>query len=48
MDWLSKYHASIDCMKKIVTFQPPDEEEFLFIGETKKLRTPVISAMKAK
>ena len=20
MDWLSKYHASIDCMKKIVTF----------------------------
>ena len=48
MDWLSKYHASIDCMKKIVTFQPPEEEEFLFIGTTKKLRTLVISAMKAK
>ena len=48
MDWLSKYHASIDCMKKIVTFQPPEEEEFLFIGTTKKLRTPIISAMKAK
>ena len=48
MDWLSKYHTSIDCMKMIVTFQPPEEEEFLFIGTTKKLRTPVISAMKAK
>ena len=48
MDWLSKYHASIDCMKKIVTFQPPEEEEFLFIGTTKKLRTTVISVMKAK
>ena len=35
-------------MKNIVTFQPPEEKEFLFIGTTKKLRTPVISAMKAK
>ena len=35
-------------MKKIVTFQPPEEKEFLFIGTTKKLRTPVIFAMKAK
>ena len=48
MDWLSKYHASIDCLKKVVTFRPPDEEEFLFVGTTKKLRTPIISAMKAK
>ena len=48
MDWLSKYHVSIDCMKKIVTFKPPEEEEFLFIGTTKKLRTLVTSAMKAK
>ena len=35
-------------MKKIVTFQPPEEEEFLFIGTTKKLRTLIIFAMKAK
>ena len=48
MDWLLKYRTSIDCMKKIVMFQPPEEEEFLFIGTTKKLRTLVISAMKAK
>ena len=48
IDWLSKYHASIDCMKKIVMFQPPEEKEFLLIVTTKKLRTPVISTMKAK
>ena len=35
-------------MKKIVMFQTPEEEEFLFIGTTKKLRTPVISSIKAK
>ena len=35
-------------MKKIVAFQPPEEEEFLFISTTKKLRPPVISTMKAK
>ena len=48
MDWLSKYHATIDCQKKIVIFRPPEEEEFLFIGTTYKLRTPIISAMKAR
>ena len=36
IDWLSKYYTSNDCMKKIVTFQPPEEEELLFIGITKK------------
>ena len=29
-------------------FCPPGEEEFLLIGTTNKLRTPVISVMKAK
>ena len=48
MDWLSKYHATIDCVKKVVAFQPPGKEEFLFVGSTKKLRTPIISAMKAR
>ena len=48
IDWMLKYHVSIDCMKKIVTLKPPEEEEFLFIGTTKKLRTLVISIMKAK
>ena len=48
MDWLSKYHATIDCKKKIVMFRPPGQEEFLFIGNTNRLRTPIISAMKAR
>ena len=48
MDWLLKYHATIDCKKKIAIFRPPKEEEFLFIGTTHKLRTLIISAMKAK
>ena len=48
MDWLSKYNANIDCKKKIVTFRPPGKDEFLFVGSTQKLRTPIISAMKAR
>ena len=36
MDWLSKYHATIDCKKKIVMFRPPGQEEFLFIGNTNR------------
>ncbi|KAI3472590.1 hypothetical protein Pfo_030073 [Paulownia fortunei] len=32
MDWLTKYHATIDCNKKIVIFQPPGEEQFVFNG----------------
>ena len=48
MDWLSKYYATIDCKKKIVKLRPPEEEEFLFIGTTHKLRTPIISVIKAR
>ena len=32
MDWLSKYHAKIDCRKKIVVFQPPNTDQFVFKG----------------
>ena len=46
--WLSNYHVSVDYVKKILTFKSLEEEEFLFISITKKLGTPVISAMKAK
>ena len=31
-----------------VTFRPPEEEEFLFIGTTHKLSTTIASAMKAR
>ena len=30
MDWLSKYHAKIDCRKKIVIFHPPETDHFIF------------------
>ena len=46
MDWLSKYHVTIDCKKKILTFRPLEEGEFLFIVTIHKLRTPIIFAMK--
>ena len=48
MDWLSKYHATIDCKKEIVIFRPSKEERFLFISTTHKLRALIISSMKAR
>ena len=32
MDWLSAYHAMIDCYKKRVTVHPPDEPTIMFCG----------------
>ena len=48
MDWLSKYHASIDCNDKRVVFQPPGEEKFTFLGSSKKKMVPIISMIKAR
>ena len=47
MDWLSKYHAKIDCRKKIVVFHPSDTDQFVFKGIQTSMRFPLISAMKA-
>ena len=33
MDWLSRMHAIIDCQKKFVVFQIPNQPEFEFSGE---------------
>ena len=33
MDFLSKYGATIDCKAKVVSFQPPGEEWFVFVGD---------------
>ena len=33
MDWLSKYHACVDCFHKIVTFQPKRGVNCVFQGE---------------
>ena len=48
MDWLSKYHASIDCNGKRVVFQPSGEEKFTFLGSSKKKMVPIISMIKAR
>ena len=48
MDWLSKYHAKIDCRKKIVVFHPPDTNQFIFKGVQIISRFPLISIMKAQ
>ncbi|KAM6543614.1 hypothetical protein CsatB_008061 [Cannabis sativa] len=48
MDFLSKYSASIDCKRKMVTFQPENEEPFIFVGSVQGSRVPRISALKAR
>ena len=48
MNWLSSYHASIDCFKKEVIFRMPIETEFKFYGERDIVPTCLISAMKVK
>ena len=47
MDWLTKYHATIDCNKKIVIFQPPGEEQFMFNGISFSRSLLIIYALKA-
>ncbi|MCQ7926296.1 retroviral-like aspartic protease family protein, partial [Salmonella enterica] len=47
MDWLSKYHAKIDCERKTVVFSPPGEDQFVFVGTRHQPRIPMISAMRA-
>ena len=48
MDWLSKYNATIDCKKKMVVFQPSEEDQFMFVSTPSKTRMPMISIMKAE
>ncbi|XP_028083946.1 uncharacterized protein LOC114285136 [Camellia sinensis] len=47
MDWLSKYHATIDCMSKQVVFRPLGQHEFTFAGHGVIPPPYLISAMKA-
>ena len=48
MDWLCKYHANIDCHKKIVLFQPLSEPSFNFIRIQPNMKISIISVMKAQ
>jgi hypothetical protein len=45
MDWLSTYHASVDCYSKRVTFHIPNQSEFHFEG-IREASLSLISAMR--
>ncbi|KAL0534048.1 hypothetical protein IC582_028325 [Cucumis melo] len=47
MDWLAVNHASIDCSRKEVTFNPPSMASFKFKGEGSRSFPQVISAIRA-
>ena len=47
MDWLSSYHASIDCFGKRVTFSIPGKLEFRFEGDHVDKPLYVILALRA-
>ncbi|KAL0539845.1 hypothetical protein IC582_024066 [Cucumis melo] len=47
MDWLAANHASIDCSRKEVTFNPPSMASFKFKGGGSRSLPQVISAIKA-
>ncbi|KAL0537311.1 hypothetical protein IC582_026288 [Cucumis melo] len=47
MDWLAANHASIDCSRKEVTFNPPWIASFKFKGGGSKSLPQVISAIRA-
>ncbi|KAL0551864.1 hypothetical protein IC582_010953 [Cucumis melo] len=47
MDWLAANHASIDCSRKEVTFNPPSMASFKFKGGGSKSLPQIISAIRA-
>ncbi|KAL0541298.1 hypothetical protein IC582_021340 [Cucumis melo] len=47
MDWLAANHASIDCSRKEVAFNPPLMASFKFKGEGSRSLPKVISAVRA-
>ncbi|XP_048140752.1 uncharacterized protein LOC125316459 [Rhodamnia argentea] len=46
MDWLSTYHATIDCYAKKIIFRPPNQVEFFFSGNCKVIFLELISVLK--
>ncbi|XP_060964845.1 uncharacterized protein LOC133033845 [Cannabis sativa] len=46
MDWLTKYNATIDGKRKMVTFEPKGETPFVFMGKVQGSRIPMISALR--
>ncbi|KAL0536730.1 hypothetical protein IC582_025690 [Cucumis melo] len=47
MDWLAANHASIDCSRKEVAFNPPSMASFKFKGEGSRSLPQVISSFRA-
>ena len=48
MDWLSIFHASIDCFGKKVVFRIHGQAEFVFEGDRVVRPPPLVSAIQAK
>jgi hypothetical protein len=48
MDWLSIFHASIDCFGKKMVFRIPGQAEFVFEGDCLVRPPPLVSAIQAK
>jgi len=47
MDWLSTYHAHVDCHLKRIIFKMARTPEYMFEGAKNKVSIPMISALKA-
>ncbi|XP_059446579.1 uncharacterized protein LOC132178142 [Corylus avellana] len=47
MDWLSMYHASVDCFHKEIVFRPPGAAEFKIRGNQNTNTFKLISALQA-
>ena len=48
MDWLEKYHATMDCFTKTITFKlKGDQADLIIQGDKKKTQIGCISALKA-
>ena len=48
MNWLSAHHASIDCYKKEIVFQPPMGKSFRFQGMKSRSISKTITTLKAR
>lgn len=44
MDWLSVSHAVIDCYRRAVVFQVPDQSKFEFLCDSRILKLVVVRA----
>ncbi|XP_042415867.1 uncharacterized protein LOC122005028 [Zingiber officinale] len=47
MDWLAKYYTTVDCSVRVVTFRPPGQPSWVFMG-TKDDGISIISTLQAR